>query len=192
MKIFRILFLCIVMFFSISPLAFAHAVVTPSQAGVGEFVNFSLGVPSEKPMATTAVRLLMPQGLNEITPFVKPGWTVSVKKDADSVTEIDWSGGNIPAEEKDQFLFSAQVPPQAATLQWKAYQIYQDGSVVSWDQNPQTTADNDMSSVGPYSQTTIVNDLASVPKQFDKVNLALGLAALALLVSLGALLRGHR
>ncbi len=145
--------------------ASAHAVVSPNQANVGEFVNFNLGVPSEKPLATIAVRLLLPAGLNEVTPFVKPGWKIEVKKDGDTVTEIDWSGGSVPPDEKDGFLFSAQVPDQATTLPWKVYQTYQDGSVVSWNQDPSqpqakdTMGNMDFSKFGPYSQTKITDDL---------------------------------
>ncbi len=150
-------------------IASAHSVVTPNQAGVASFTNFSLGVPSEKPQATVSVRLLIPSGLKFVTPFVKPGWTIAVKKDGDNVTEIDWTGGSIPAEQKDQFMFSAQVPSQPTTLAWKVYQTYKDGSVVSWDQDPAKTgdSDDDSAAVGPYSTTQIVNDLGTGASSTD-------------------------
>ncbi|MDB4939878.1 MAG: nuclear export factor [Candidatus Doudnabacteria bacterium] len=147
--------------------ASAHAVVSPNQANIGEFTNFSLGVPSERASATVSVRLLMPAGLNYVTPFVKPGWKIEVKKNGDQVQEIDWTGGAIPTEEKDQFMFSAQIPTTAGTLQWKVYQTYQDGTVISWDQDPSAaqskdaSGKTDFSKVGPYSKTEIVNDLAN-------------------------------
>ncbi len=171
---------------SISPV-FAHAVVKPNQVGVGSFQDFSLGVPSEKDAATTNVRLLLPPGLQFISPVVKPGWKVEVKSgpipagmkapvadDGDVATsiptEIDWSGGSIPSGQKDVFTFSAQVPAQPVELDWKVYQGYSDGTTVSWDQAPdakQPMTDKgmqDFSKMGPYSKTMVIDDLKTDAK----------------------------
>jgi uncharacterized protein YcnI len=176
--------------------ASAHVVVKPDQAGIGAFQTFTMGVPSEKPQATIALRLLMPDGLNYVTPNVKSGWHIDVKKIGDKTTEIDWTQGSIPAGQRDDFLFSVQVPANPTTLQWKAYQTYQDGSVVSWDQNPMPApsngamADNDFSSTGPYSRTNVVNDLvtATVAKktwwETNEVNAAMILSGVAFIISL--------
>ena len=80
--------------------------------------------------------------------------------------EIDWTGGSIPAGERDEFNFQAQVPATPTTLDWKAYQTYSDGSIVTWDQNPatmdkMTNGQMDMSKGGPYSETMVVNDLSA-------------------------------
>ncbi len=160
--------------------AFAHAVVKPAQVGIGAFQVFTLGVPSEKPVATVAVRLMLPDGLNFVTPNVKPGWKVEVKtaatgkqvKDDDGMmvaeqkpVEINWTGGSIPAGQRDEFNFQAQVPATATTLNWKVYQTYSDGSVVNWDQDPNAmtktpSGQMDMSKGGPYSMTKVVDDLS--------------------------------
>lgn len=168
---------------SVAPV-FAHAVVKPNQAGVAAFTDFSLGVPSEKDVSTTSVRLLLPAGLNFVSPVVKPGWKVEVKSgpipagmkapvaaDGDVATtiptEIDWTGGSIPAGQKDIFAFSAQVPAEAGELDWKVYQGYSDGSTVSWDLGPNdlqpkdAKGNPDFSSKGPFSKTMVVNDLKS-------------------------------
>ncbi len=187
---------------SVTP-TFAHVVVHPNEVGVGAFQTFTVGVPNEKDNPTIAVRLLIPEGLSSVTPNVKPGWKIDIKKtgDGDSakVTEIDWTAGSIPAGGRDDFLFSAQVPAQASTLSWLAYQTYQNGEVVSWDQQPKTNMTDsqreemEKTGKGPYSETKIVNDLASAslaPVQTQTpraVNtsllvsiVALGLSALAL------------
>src|SRR5579885_2290964 len=62
--------------------ASAHVVVKPNTAGIGAFQIFTMGVPSEKNIPTIAVRLLLPDGLNFVTPNVKPGWRVEVKTQA--------------------------------------------------------------------------------------------------------------
>lgn len=198
----------------------AHAVVKPNQAGIAAFQVFTLGVPSEKPIATTSVRLVLPDGLNFVTPNVKPGWKVEVKtqstgkqvKDDDGnmideqkPVEIDWTGGSIPAGQRDEFLFQAQVPSQATTLDWKVYQTYADGSVLSWDQDPKTpqpkdaSGNSDFSKVGPYSETMVVNDLTPTPsatgtadtnsssKRDTTTTLALALSIVAVVFSVLAL-----
>lgn len=158
--------------------AYAHVVVKPSEVGIGKFQTFTIGVPVEKEVATIGIRLVIPEGLKYVTPNVKPGWTITEKKsgggESAMVTEINWTGGNIPAGQRDDFIFSAQARANETTLQWKAYQTYADGSVVSWDAAP-TEEESDK---GPYSETKVVNDL--LVHQPTDHNFILSISALAL------------
>lgn len=162
---------------------FAHAVVTPNQVGVAATQTFILTVPTEKDGGTTtSVRLVLPMGLNFVTPVVQAGWSANVKSgpipsgmpapkaaDGDLATsipvEVDWTGGSIPSGQKAIFQFSAQVPAQPTELDWKVYQGYADGSTVSWDLGPNDPQPKDSSGnptfddKGPYSKTMVVNDL---------------------------------
>jgi uncharacterized protein YcnI len=140
--------------------AFAHVVVNPNQVGIGKLQTFTIGVPNEKDTPTVTVRLVLPDGLEEVTPTVKPGWTIALKKDGEAVQEISWTGGSIPSGQRDEFSFSAKVPDKETTLNWKAYQTYQDGSVVSWDQTL-NGSDEARGDKGPYSETKVVNDLSN-------------------------------
>src|SRR4051812_36632548 len=92
----------------------AHVVVKPSQVGVGAFQTFSIGVPVEKDVPTIGLRLIVPEGLEYVSPNVKPGWRIAMKKSGTGenakVTEISWTGGLIPAGQRDDFVFSAKVP----------------------------------------------------------------------------------
>ena len=143
-------------------MASAHVVVRPETAKVAAYQTFTVSVPNEKEVGVTAMRLAIPTDLQHVTPTVKSGWTISTKKSGDSVTEISWTGGQIPAGQRDDFSFSAQAPAKATTLQWKAYQSYADGTSVSWDQAPTSSGDDDESTdKGPYSATKVVNDLAA-------------------------------
>lgn len=165
--------------------AFAHVVVKPDTVGVAAWQTFTVGVPSEKDNPTVGLRLVIPDGLAHVSPNVKPGWTITMKKSGSgedaTVTEIDWTGGSIPAGQRDDFLFSAQVPANETTLKWKAYQAYQDGTVVSWDQEPSTK--NGEKSETPYSTTKVINDLAgaATPARGQTTN---GESSLALLLSI--------
>lgn len=174
--------------------ASAHVAVQPSQVGIGKSQVFAISVPTEKEVPTVGVRLVLPSGLQDVMPTVKAGWQIETKTtgegDQKEVSEIIWTGGSIPAEQRDEFSFSAHVPAKATTLQWKAYQTYQDGTVVSWDQAPTESHDDDGGDMGPYSTTKVVDDLATPATSTTKtanVNGAYALAGCALAIALGAI-----
>ena len=140
--------------------ASAHAIVSPNQVGIAAFQDFSLAVPSERAFTTTAVKLLIPNGLLFVTPDIASGWKITTVTNQDNVTEIDWTGGAIPAGQRAQFIFNAQVPSTPTELDWKVYQTYSDGAVISWDQTPTSSdTDDDSAPTGPYSITHVINDL---------------------------------
>jgi uncharacterized protein YcnI len=158
--------------------AYAHVAVKPAQVGAAERVTFSVGVPTEEEDPTVQVRLVIPEGLQSVTPFVKPGWEIELKKTGEGeeakVTEIIWSGGSIPAERRDEFLFAAQAPADETALVWKAYQTYGDGDIVAWENspevikeytknNPPKEGEDDHNAPRPYSETKVINDLKSSP-----------------------------
>ena len=136
--------------------AAAHVVVRPGEALVAERITFSVSVPNEHDTPVVGVRLLIPEGLTSVRPFAKAGWNVSVTKtgEGENVTasEIIWTsaGGTVPVDLKDDFLFGAKLPDNPTELKWKAYETYQDGKVVAWDQDPSEAEDNT-----PYSVTKV-------------------------------------
>lgn len=171
--------------------AWGHVVVQPKQVGVATFQTFSVSVPTEKDIPTIALRLVLPADVTDVTPTVKPGWKISVKTNNDTETEISWTGGLIPAGQRDDFSFSTQAPAAPATLVWKAYQTYQDGSVVAWDQNPsnpEVNVNGEFVENTPYSETRVINDTtdAALPNPMDRGDqdeFALGISIGALLLA---------
>jgi|GEM_PF-488238 len=178
----------------------AHVVVRPKQVGVAVQQLFTVSVPNEKEMPVTKVRLAIPSQIKaeDVMPNAKAGWTVT-KTDK----EIIWTGGTIPTGLRDDFPFSAQVPGQETTLEWKAYQTYEDGTEVSWDQSPeQSSHGEEGGNTGPYSKTEVVNDVAAQDSanvdasssssagtessSNSRVNVAIALSIVALLFSLSA------
>lgn len=157
--------------FAVAPVS-AHVVVKPGEVGIAAYQTYTMGVPNEKDIPTVAVRLAIPEGMTGVSPNVKPGWTIHMKKEGEGedakVTEIEWTGGSIPQGQRDDFFFSAKAPAAAATLQWKAYQIYRNGTIVSWDQPSTGDMTTEMREAmektgkGPYSETKIVDDLAAI------------------------------
>lgn len=166
-KIIQSIFIVATLIATTTSSAYAHVSVKPAEVKVGQYQNFTVSVPTEKNLPTTAVRLLIPEGLESVRPNVKPGWKIEIKKsdqnDDAKVTELLWTAGSIPADQRDEFVFSAKVPTSESTLQWKAYQTYQDGSIVAWDLDP--TAKDESDATGPYSQTQVINDLANATNQ---------------------------
>ncbi len=186
-------FFAVLLFLIAIPLS-AHVVVKPSEVGIGAFQTFSIGVPVEKDIPTIGIKLLIPEGLDYVSPNVKSGWKINTKKsgtgETSKVTEIDWTGGVIPSGQRDDFVFSAKVPSTATSLVWKAYQTYQDGTVVSWDissseQPKKSDGSPDFSKSGPFSETKIIDDL-STKKSSSSTPLVISIVALVFsIISLG-------
>ncbi len=165
--------------------AFAHVVVKPNEVGVAARVNFVVSVPTEEDVPTVGLRLLIPEGLQSVRPNAKPGWKIELKKSGEGeeakVTEIIWTGGSIPAEQRDEFVFSAQAPAEETSLNWKAYQTYANGEVVAWDKdaktveeytkaNPPKEGEHDENAPKPFSVTKVKNDLAAAPSPAANAN----------------------
>ncbi len=193
--------------------ALAHVTVKPVQAGISTYQTFTTSVPNEKDIPTTSIRLVIPDGFVSVMPNVKPGWTIQTKsvKDGETskVSEIIWSGGSIPVGQRDEFIFSAKTPATESTVLWKAYQTYQNGTIVAWDIDPieqekmtkeaESKGEKvDHSDSGPASSTKIINDLdssgketiASQPANSDKTSQLM--AGVAMVASFAALALGLR
>ena len=172
---------------------FAHVVVTPNEALTGAYETFTTSVPNEKDIPVTGIRVVIPDSIESATPTVKPGWEIQTKKNGEKVTEIIWTGGMIPAEQRDTFTFSAHLSDKTGDINWKAYQTYQDGSVVSWDQQPVEDHghENEDESKGPYSTTTVTDESKeTVATQTSSSNIVLYvISAAALVLSVFAVLR---
>lgn len=171
--------------------AFAHVVVTPKQAVVGDNVLFSLGVPNEKQVAVSSIKLVIPAGLGNVQPNVLAGWDISTTGEGDAVTSITWTG-TIPVGQRADLVFKGQTPAKASELDWKAYQTYTDGTIVSWDQKPTSNAvDDDSGDRGPYSVTNVVDDPSATPSKSTSQSLpifSIILSTFAVLISMVAIL----
>ncbi len=175
--------LVIICFFLLATPVFAHIIVYPKQVGIAQTQVFDMTVPTERDNPTVAIKLLIPNGVMEVIPNVKQGWTINTVKKGDIITEIDWANGSIPPNERDDFYFQAQVPPTLTTLKWKAYQTYQDGSIVAWDHIP-TNNPYDDTAPPPYSTTKVINDLTNLDmkttQSSSRLPIVLSIVALAL------------
>jgi uncharacterized protein YcnI len=101
--------------------AFAHVTLEQKEAPVGAAYKAVLRVPHGcDGSPTTAIRVRIPEGVIDVKPMPKPGWTLSLLKGKyakshslyraevnEGVTEIDWSGGRLPDEYYDEFVFQS-------------------------------------------------------------------------------------
>ncbi|RUU58806.1 DUF1775 domain-containing protein, partial [Mesorhizobium sp. M2C.T.Ca.TU.009.01.2.1] len=103
--------------------ALAHITLETQEAAVGSTYKAVFRVPHGcEGKATTAVRVQIPEGVISVKPMPKPGWTLQTKKGkyeksyqlygetlTTGVKEVDWSGGNLPDEFYDEFVFRASL-----------------------------------------------------------------------------------
>ncbi len=151
-KIFTFIFVLFI--FTINH-ASAHVTVKPESVVTAKFQTFTVSVPVEKEIGTVEIRLEIPNGLKHVTPNMKNGWEVirELDEEQSSVKELVWKG-YIPPGYREEFNFSAQAPAQEGEVAWKAYQTYEDGSVVEWIFDPKTKEGEQT----PYSITKIVKN----------------------------------
>jgi uncharacterized protein YcnI len=132
----RIAFVGAFLTLAVSAPAWAHVVVSPEEVAAGDYATLTVSVPTEKEVPTTEIRVEVPDGfiLSGVQPV--PGWDYSFEEDGGLITAITWSGGEIKPNEFQQFLLQAQAPEEPGDYPWKAFQTYQDGSVVEWTGPP--------------------------------------------------------
>lgn len=103
--------------------ALAHATLETAEAPANSTYKAVLRIPhgcEGKP--TIAVRVRIPEGVIAAKPMPKPGWQLSTVKDkyqqsydyfgsqlGEGVVEVIWSGGELPDEWYDEFVFRARL-----------------------------------------------------------------------------------
>lgn len=110
--------------FGLASEGLAHATLETKQAVVGApykaVVRIGHGCEGK---ATTRIQVKIPEGVIAAKPMPKPGWTITTTKGkyarsykfyhgaelAEGVTEITWSGGLLPDDFYDEFVFSTFV-----------------------------------------------------------------------------------
>lgn len=197
MKNLIAIFIGVIFLFFLSPTPTFAFDVSPHQVHVSAQQEFSISIVNQKHVAATGLKLLIPSGVTNVIPNTKPGWKITFKrKDGKAngpITEIDWKGGTIPFNQKDVFIFQAQVPSTETTLIWKASQIYADDTIVQWIQDPKPH------NATPYATTKIINNANKADTQpivkeepsltdlVSEMHVILFVAAVALLLSIIAL-----
>ncbi|QQP93381.1 DUF1775 domain-containing protein (plasmid) [Skermanella sp. TT6] len=104
--------------------ASAHATLETREAPAGSFYKAVIRIGHGcEGAATTSIRVQIPEGVIAVKPMPKPGWQLTTKegqyaqaydyygdKLTKGVTEVSWSGGNLPDAWYDEFVFRARLP----------------------------------------------------------------------------------
>jgi periplasmic copper chaperone A len=107
----------------VSTACFAHITLETWQAPAGSTYKAVLRVPHGcEGSPTVAVRVKIPEGVFNVKPMPKPGWTITAKKGkyakpynaghgelTEGVLELGWSGGKLPDDQYDEFVFRAAL-----------------------------------------------------------------------------------
>lgn len=103
---------------------FAHITLETKEAPAGSTYKAVMRVPHGcDGSPTVAVRVKIPEGVVNVKPMPKPGWTVDTKKGkyaktyegsegatlTEGVLELSWSGGKLPHDYYDEFVFRAII-----------------------------------------------------------------------------------
>jgi uncharacterized protein YcnI len=129
---FRVAVLSVLLTLAVTSVASAHVRVLPEEVPAGTYEVFTVRVPTEKDIPTTGVRVEVPEGftISRVQPV--PGWDYDLEEEDGVVRAITWSGGEIGETEFQQFDIQGQTPEEPGEYPWRAFQTYQDGSVVEW------------------------------------------------------------
>ena len=123
MRGLRLLAISCVMLAGLAGSAAAHVTLEQGEAAADSAYKAVLRVGHGcEGAATTAIRVQIPEGLIVAKPMPKPGWQVELKEGdyaksydyfdtpvTKGVKEIAWTGGNLPDNFYDEFVFRVRV-----------------------------------------------------------------------------------
>ncbi|HZB81523.1 MAG TPA: YcnI family protein [Rubrobacteraceae bacterium] len=130
--------------------AWAHVVLSPKQVPANSYQKLAVSVPTEKDIPTTKIRVEVPEGFTVTGVQPVPSWQYEFERDQGLIKAITWSGGEIRPQEFQEFPLQAKTPKDTGDYSWKAYQTYEDDSVVEWTGPPDAEE--------PASVVSVVSD----------------------------------
>jgi periplasmic copper chaperone A len=119
----------------------AHIVIDNPVATTGAYqkLTFKVGHGCDG-SATTSIKITVPDGVLGAKPQPKTGWTINTvtsplkvpvtshgKTITSDVSEITWSGGNLPDAYYDEFSIHVKLPTTAGKLYFKVNQLCEKG-----------------------------------------------------------------
>lgn len=140
--------------------ATAHVSVLPEAVVQGETQEFTIRVPTERDLPTTAVAVEFP---DEITVYSfaepPPGWTMRpLRADDGTYRGVEYRGGEIGVARYVDFTVLG-TPFTAGTALWPARQTYADGRVKPWTAPPERPGEEQPESgptdPGPSAAVTV-------------------------------------
>lgn len=121
-----------------APPAIGHVDVLPTEVVTEAPVQFTVRVPTERDIPTTAVRIDFPDEVTVFS-FADPpsGWSLRpIRSNDGRIVGVDYRGGRIGPARFQDFSFLG-TPFEAGTTVWPARQTYADGQVKPWTGPPE-------------------------------------------------------
>ena len=109
----------------------AHVTVTPAQSTVGATERYTVRVPTEGQVATTAVELDVPVGVTISGVLASGAWKSELRRDANRIVGVVWTV-DIPVGHFGELVFNARNPRDGAEIAWKFTQRFADGTSRDW------------------------------------------------------------
>lgn len=151
--------------------ASAHVTLETQQAAVGSGYKAILKVPHGcGGSSTVAIRIRVADGFVDVKPMPKAGWKLETKsakysktyslrsaKMSEGVTEITWSGGQLPDAHYDEFVFIGAISDDlkaGATIYFPVVQECEKG-VARWIEIPSAGAAHDHSNESSQPAPTL-------------------------------------
>ncbi|MBI4888669.1 MAG: DUF1775 domain-containing protein [Acidobacteria bacterium] len=107
----------------------AHVTVWPQQSQAGGSERYTVRVPTEGQVATTAVELEVPSDVTVTGVLVGTGAS-EARREGDRIAAITWKLEIKPGE-VGEFVFFARNP-KGSQIAWKAHQRFADGTSADW------------------------------------------------------------
>ena len=123
--------------FALSPLsAFAHVTLAEPGAlpGAQYQARFHVGHGCDG-APTTALSIVIPDGLADVQPVAKPGWTLQTTRAGTRISAVTWTGGTLAANTPDEFAVTMTLPARPVTLAFTATQTC-GAKVENWNELP--------------------------------------------------------
>jgi len=124
----------------LSTACLAHITLETKRAPAGSTYKAVVRVPhgcGDSP--TVAVRIKIPDGVFNVKPMPKPGWKLETKRGkypkpykgehgdlTEGVLELSWSGGKLPDDQYDEFVFRAALGSDLAANKTIYFPIVQE------------------------------------------------------------------
>ncbi|QDK37252.1 YcnI family protein [Bdellovibrio sp. NC01] len=120
----------------LSTTAFAHVSLESPTAETGSYYKAVLRIPHGcDGTATNSITIQLPNKFLLAKPMPKAGWNLDIANDAaGNVTEIKYSGGNLPDAFYEEFIFRGKIAaPAGSTLYFKVAQVCEKGHIDWFD-----------------------------------------------------------
>lgn len=109
----------------------AHVTVAPGESKLGVSERYTVRVPTEGQVGTTAVDLEVPPGVMVSGVLASGGWKSEVRREGNRIVSISWRV-DIPAGHFGELVFNARNPKEGTEIAWKVTQRFADGTSREW------------------------------------------------------------